>query len=136
MGDYVLSGGEIPAMVLLDGVVRLLPGALGHPDSAQEESFEDGLLDYPQYTRPPEFHGRKVPDVLLSGNHQEIEKWRREQALRRTLERRKDLLERDADEKLRKRIEEAGKEETQAEPAGIAAADFAGSRGRKTPWKS
>jgi len=91
IGDYVLSGGEIPAMVILDGVVRLLPGALGHPQSASEESFEAGLLEYPQYTRPPEFRGMQVPDVLLSGNHQEIEKWRREQSLKRTEERRGDL---------------------------------------------
>jgi len=93
IGDYVLTGGEIPAMVILDGVVRLLPGALGHPDSAAGESFEDGLLDYPQYTRPPEYLGMRVPEVLLSGNHQRIEAWRREESVRRTLERRRDLLE-------------------------------------------
>ena len=92
IGDYVLSGGEIPAMVLLDGLIRLLPGALGHPDSAQEESFENGLLDYPQYTRPAEFRGVKVPDVLLSGDHQKIAAWRRAQAIARTQERRSDLL--------------------------------------------
>ena len=92
IGDYVLTGGEIPAMVLLDGVVRLLPGALGHPESANEESFENGLLDCPHYTRPPEFRGLKVPDVLLSGNHQAIDRWRHEQALKRTRERRADLL--------------------------------------------
>jgi tRNA (guanine37-N1)-methyltransferase len=93
IGDYVLSGGELPAMVLLDGVVRLLPGALGHPYSAQEESFEAGLLDFPQYTRPPEFRGMQVPEILLSGNHQLIEKWRREQSLKKTGERRRDLIE-------------------------------------------
>lgn len=93
LGDYVLSGGEVPAMAILDGVVRLLPGALGHPDSAQLESFEANLLDYPQYTRPAEFRGMQVPEVLLSGNHQQIEKWRREQSLKRTEERRQDLLE-------------------------------------------
>lgn len=92
IGDYVLSGGEIPALVILDGVVRLLPGALGHPFSAQEESFENGLLDFPQYTRPPEFRGMQVPEVLLSGNHQLIEKWRREQSLKRTEQRRGDLI--------------------------------------------
>lgn len=92
IGDYVLSGGEVPAMVILDGVVRLLPGALGDPNSAREESFEDGLLDYPQYTRPAEFRGMKVPEVLLSGNHPEIAAWRHAQALERTRERRSDLL--------------------------------------------
>lgn len=92
VGDYVLSGGEIPAMVVLDGVVRLLPGALGHPDSSRQESFEAGLLDYPQYTRPPVFRGMKVPEVLISGNHQLIEEWRKDQARKRTLERRQDLL--------------------------------------------
>lgn len=91
IGDYVLSGGEIAAMAVLDAVVRLLPGALGCGASAESESFENGRLDYPQYTRPPEYSGMKVPDVLLSGNHAEIEKWRREQALRRTRERRPDL---------------------------------------------
>lgn len=93
VGDYVLSGGEIPAMVLLDGVVRLIPGALGHPDSAEEESFETGLLDHPQYTRPPEYRGMQVPEILLSGDHQRIERWRREQSFRRTEERRRDLIE-------------------------------------------
>jgi tRNA (guanine37-N1)-methyltransferase len=88
IGDYVLSGGEIPAMVLLDGVARLLPGALGHPESAAQESFEEGLLDYPQYTRPPEYRGLKVPEVLLSGDHARIARWRRQEALRRTAQRR------------------------------------------------
>jgi tRNA (guanine37-N1)-methyltransferase len=92
IGDYVLSGGEIPAMAILDGVARLLPGALGHPESAALESFETGRLDYPQYTRPPQFRGMPVPEVLLSGNHQEIDKWRRERSLERTRERRADLL--------------------------------------------
>ena len=93
IGDYVLSGGELPAMVLIDGIVRLLPGALGHPESSEEESFENGILEYPQYTRPPEYRGMKVPEVLLSGNHAEIEQWRRQQALERTRDRRGDLLE-------------------------------------------
>jgi tRNA (guanine37-N1)-methyltransferase len=93
IGDYVLSGGELPAMVILDGVVRLLPGALGDPLSAETESFESGLLDYPQYTRPPEFRGMRVPEVLLSGNHQEIARWRREQSIQRTEEKRSDLME-------------------------------------------
>lgn len=92
IGDYVLSGGEIPAMVIVDAVVRLLPGALGSPQSVVEESFNDSLLEYPQYTRPPEFRGWAVPDVLLSGNHAAIEAWRREQRIRRTALRRPDLL--------------------------------------------
>ena len=92
LGDFVLSGGEIAALAVLDAVTRLLPGALGDAESAQDESFSHGLLEYPHYTRPAEFRGMKVPDVLLSGNHAEIEKWRREQALQRTRERRPDLL--------------------------------------------
>ncbi len=92
IGDYVLSGGEIPAMVVVDAVVRLLPGAISHPDSAREDSFSHGLLDYPHYTRPAEFRGLKVPEVLLSGNHASIRRWRRAQALLTTLTRRPDLL--------------------------------------------
>jgi len=92
-GDYVLSGGEIAAMAVVDAVVRLLPGVLGCGASAADDSFEKGLLEHPQYTKPADFRGMKVPDVLLSGNHGEIEKWRRERALERTRERRKDLLE-------------------------------------------
>ena len=92
VGDFVLSGGEIAAMALMDGCVRLLPGVMGEPASASEESLEDGLLEYPHYTRPAEFRGMKVPEVLLSGNHAEIEKWRREQSKLRTRERRPDLL--------------------------------------------
>ncbi len=92
IGDFVLSGGEIPAMVLLDSVVRLLPGALGKRESACNESFSTGLLDYPQYTRPAEFRGLAVPEVLLSGDHARIEKWRKEQALKKTIERRPELL--------------------------------------------
>lgn len=95
IGDFVLTGGELPAMVMADSVVRLLPGALGHDESSQEESFgEDmkGLLEYPQYTRPPVFEGREVPPPLLGGNHAEIRRWRREQSLRRTWERRPELL--------------------------------------------
>lgn len=93
LGDFVLTGGELAAMVIIDAVARLVPGVLGESASSREESFSlDGLLEYPQYTRPPEFRGLKVPDVLLSGNHGEIERWRRREAIRRTLERRPDLL--------------------------------------------
>jgi tRNA (guanine37-N1)-methyltransferase len=91
IGDYVLSGGELAAMVLVDAVVRLLPGALGAQDGAADESFADGLLEYPQYTKPREFRGMTVPDVLLSGNHAAIAKWRLEQRKVRTKERRPDL---------------------------------------------
>jgi len=95
IGDYVLSGGELPAMVVMDAVVRLIPGVLGDERSAEEESFEralDGLLDYPQYTRPREFRGFRVPDVLVSGNHEEVARWRRTAARQRTARRRRDLL--------------------------------------------
>lgn len=91
IGDYVLTGGEIPAMAVLDAVTRLLPGVLGDPTSAATESFSHGLLEAPQYTRPETFRGLKVPDVLLSGNHAEIEKWRRAEAEKRTRARRPDL---------------------------------------------
>jgi tRNA (guanine37-N1)-methyltransferase len=92
IGDYVLSGGEPAALVMVDAVVRLLPGALGSDTSAVFESFSEGLLDYPHYTRPPEFRGMKVPDVLLSGNHADIERWRRGAALSKTRRNRPDLL--------------------------------------------
>ncbi|MEJ2532896.1 MAG: tRNA (guanosine(37)-N1)-methyltransferase TrmD [Halioglobus sp.] len=92
IGDYVLSGGELAAMVVIDAVTRQLPGVLGHEQSAQEDSFADGLLDCPHYTRPEAYRGRQVPEVLLSGNHEEIRRWRLKQALGRTLERRPDLL--------------------------------------------
>ncbi len=92
IGDYVLTNGGLPAMVVIDAVTRLLPGALGDDASARDESFSHGLLEYPHYTRPAEFRGMKVPDVLLSGHHAEIEKWRTEQAKQRTKERRPDLL--------------------------------------------
>jgi tRNA (guanine37-N1)-methyltransferase len=94
IGDYVLSGGEYAAMVVIDAVVRRLPGTLGSADSLLEESHSDGLLEYPQYTRPAEFRGWQVPDILLSGNHGEIAKWRRRQRIVRTAKRRPDLLER------------------------------------------
>ena len=93
IGDYVLSGGELAAMVIIDGVTRLLPGALGHEDSAGQDSFVDGLLDYPHFTRPEEIDGRCVPEVLLSGDHKAIERWRTKLALGRTWSRRPDLLE-------------------------------------------
>jgi len=93
LGDYVLTGGELAAMVITDAVVRLLPDVLGKQESHENDSFSTGLLEFPQYTRPVEFRGMKVPDVLLSGNHKEIEKWRREQSLYRTFTRRPDLLE-------------------------------------------
>jgi len=92
IGDYVLSGGELAAMVVIDAVTRLLPGVLGHELSAQEDSYADGLLDCPHYTRPEVYQGRKVPEVLLGGNHEEIRRWRLKQALGRTQERRPDLL--------------------------------------------
>lgn len=92
IGDYVLSGGEPAAMVVIDATVRLLPGALGSETSAVFESFSEGLLDYPQYTRPPEFRGMKVPEVLLSGNHAEIARWRKQAALEKTQRKRPDLL--------------------------------------------
>ena len=92
IGDYVLSGGELPAMVMIDALTRLLPGALGHSDSAEEDSFSDGLLDCPHYTRPEVYEGKRVPEVLLSGNHEHIRRWRLQQSLGRTWERRADLL--------------------------------------------
>lgn len=92
IGDYVLTGGELPALVLLDTVIRLLPGVLGDEDSARYDSFVDALLDFPHYTRPPSVQGRTVPDVLLSGDHERIRRWRRKEALRRTKVRRPDLL--------------------------------------------
>ena len=92
IGDYVLTNGSLAAMVVIDAITRLLPGALGDDQSSADESFSQGLLEYPHYTRPAEFRGMKVPPVLLSGNHAEIEKWRREQSRQRTRERRPDLL--------------------------------------------
>lgn len=94
LGDYVLTGGELPAMVMMDAISRLVPGVLGNRDSADTESFSDGLLEYPQYTRPAEVLGRKVPEVLLSGHHEKIETWRREKSLERTRQFRPDLYQR------------------------------------------
>jgi len=108
IGDYVLTGGELAALVILDAVIRLKPGALGDPEGAIDDSHASGLLEYPHYTRPPEFRGWSVPEVLLSGDHAKVDRWRREQALRRTLARRPDLLERadltEADRKLLDRL--------------------------------
>jgi tRNA (guanine37-N1)-methyltransferase len=101
LGDFILTGGEIPAMALINGVVRLLPGTVAKTESLTAESFEEGLLDYPQYTRPADFRGWKVPDVLLSGNHAAIAKWRYEQQINRTSDRRPDLLEKWQREKHR-----------------------------------
>lgn len=109
-GDYILTGGELPALVIIDAVSRLIPGVLGDEHSAEVESFSWGILDYPHYTRPPLFRGLPVPEVLMSGNHREIERWRRREALRRTLQRRPDLLEKcrlsDEDEGFLKEIKE------------------------------
>ncbi|MFW6269399.1 MAG: tRNA (guanosine(37)-N1)-methyltransferase TrmD [Bacillota bacterium] len=93
IGDFVLTGGEIPAMALVDAVSRMIPSVLGDENSKKNDSFYNGLLDYPQYTRPREFKGMKTPDILLSGNHQKIERWRNKQSLKRTLKRRPDLIE-------------------------------------------
>jgi len=113
IGDYVLSGGELPALVIVDAVVRLLPGAVGDEESVVAESFSRGLLDFPHFTRPAEFRGLKVPDVLLSGNHEDIRRWRKREALRRTVRQRPDLLESaelDSEERemLRALLEERG----------------------------
>src|SRR4030066_1406282 len=96
IGDYVLSGGEIPAMVLIDGIIRVLPGVGGQAESLRSESFEKNLLDYPQYTRPPVFKRRAVPETLLGGNHKDIEKWRKEKSVEMTRKRRPDLFDKDS----------------------------------------
>ena len=95
LGDFVLTGGEIPAISIINGVTRLIPGTLGDPDSLMNESHNSNLLEYPQYTRPNLFKGMKVPDILLSGNHKEIEAWRKDQMKMRTIQKRKDLIERE-----------------------------------------
>jgi tRNA (guanine37-N1)-methyltransferase len=111
IGDYVLTGGELPAMVVLDAVARLLPGAVGDEQSVEADSFSHGLLDFPHYTRPAEFAGMRVPDVLVSGHHEEIRRWRKREALRRTLERRPELLERaDLDDEERALLRELNDE--------------------------
>jgi tRNA (guanine37-N1)-methyltransferase len=107
IGDYVLTGGELPALILMDAIARLLPGVLGDPDGAADDSHASGLLEYPHYTRPPEYRGEGVPEVLLSGDHAKIAKWRREQSLARTLARRPDLLDKaDLNEQDRKYLNE------------------------------
>lgn len=113
IGDYVLTGGELPALVIIDSIARLIPGVLGDERSAEEESFTCGMLEYPHYTRPPEFRGLKAPEVLLSGNHKAISQWRRKEALKLTIARRPDLIQRiplkDEDYKLISEIKEEGK---------------------------
>lgn len=109
LGDFVLTGGELAAITMIDAISRLVPGVLGKEESFADESFSDGLLEYPQYTRPPVFMGREVPEVLLSGHHGNVAKWRREQALLRTAKKRPDLLEKaDLTEKDRNFLEEQG----------------------------
>jgi len=112
IGDYVMTGGELAALVIIDAVTRLIPGAVGDEQSVVDESFSSGLLEYPQYTRPREFRGMKVPDVLLSGNHEEIRQWRRKQSLRTTMKVRPDLLVRmDLDESDKKMISDISSED-------------------------
>jgi len=114
IGDYILTGGELPALVIIDAVSRLIPGVLGDFGSAEEESFSWGLLDYPHYTRPEHFQGMSVPDILLSGNHSGITRWRKKQAIKATLEKRPDLLKRylvtDKDKELLEEIKEDSNE--------------------------
>lgn len=124
IGDYVLTGGELPALVLIDTVVRLLPGALGNPDSPVQESFCGGVLDFPHYTRPREFGDRRVPEILLSGDHREIARWRRKEALRRTRERRPDLLDTSPlTAEDRRLLEEIEREEISSRPSSSAGRD-------------
>ncbi len=111
IGDYVLTGGELAALVVMDAISRLVPGVLGNETSKDHESFQDSLLEHPQYTRPPEFRGRKVPEILLSGHHARIEAWRRKQSIKRTLERRPDLLKKaELDKEDQRYLEELLKE--------------------------
>jgi tRNA (guanine37-N1)-methyltransferase len=113
IGDYVLSGGELAALVVIDAVSRLVPGVVGDAESVVQESFADSLLDFPHYTRPLEFRGQRVPDVLVSGHHAEVRRWRRKAALARTLERRPDLIEGAAlDEESRRLLDEIRRERT------------------------
>ncbi len=116
IGDYVLTGGELPALILIDAISRFIPGVLGDPTGAEDDSFASGLLEYPHYTKPEEFRGWHVPDVLLSGNHAQINRWRREQSLLRTFSQRPDLLINfpltDADKKFLKKLENESNEKT------------------------
>src|SRR3989337_3008195 len=117
IGDYVVTGGEIPALLLIDSIARLIPGALGDPDGAMDDSFASGLLEYPHYTRPAEFRGWRVPDVLLSGNHAQIERWRRDQSLLRTHRRRPDLLDKfELNKKDREYLKKLEQEESEQTP--------------------
>lgn len=119
IGDYVLTGGELPAMVMMDAISRLVPGVLNNDISAETESFQDNLLEYPQYSRPEQWRGKKVPDVLMSGHHKNIEKWHRKQSLKRTMERRPDLYEKaeltKQDKKLLKELIEEMQEKEKIE---------------------
>jgi tRNA (guanine37-N1)-methyltransferase len=112
IGDYVLTGGELPALILIDALSRLVPGVLGDPTGAEDDSHASGLLEYPHYTRPPEFRGWQVPEILLSGDHGKIERWRREQSLQRTLSKRPDMLEKaklsEADKKFLAQVKQEG----------------------------
>ena len=123
IGDFVLTGGELPAMVVIDAVCRLLPGVLGEEESHRTDSFADGLLEYPHYTRPRTFQGMDVPETLISGNHEEIRRWRRKESLRRTWQRRGDLLARAAltveDETFLAEIRQEEKEGKEQDPAGL-----------------
>jgi tRNA (guanine37-N1)-methyltransferase len=119
IGDYVLTGGELPALILIDAISRFLPGVLGDPTGAEDDSFASGLLEYPHYTKPEEFRGWHVPDVLLSGNHAQINRWRREQSLLRTLAKRPDLLENfqltEADRKFLKKLAQENNPQKESE---------------------
>lgn len=119
IGDYVLTGGELPALMIIDAVSRLLPGVLGDPTGAADDSHSMGLLEYPHYTRPPEFRGWKVPDILLSGDHAKIDKWRREQALTRTFNKRPDMLEKAELNKEDKKIIERLKSQIESESENL-----------------
>jgi tRNA (guanine37-N1)-methyltransferase len=116
IGDYVLTGGELPALMIIDAISRLIPGVLGDPTGAQDDSHSMGLLEYPHYTKPSEFRGWKVPDVLLSGDHAKIEKWRREQALTRTFNKRPDMLQKAELDKADKKIVERLKSNVETKP--------------------
>lgn len=119
IGDYVLTGGELPAMVLIDAIARMIPGVLGTQESAVEDSFYNGILDFPQYTRPETFRDLEVPEVLLSGNHQKIAEWRKKAALKRTLLRRPDLLEKtELDQREKELLAEVKAELREEEPGG------------------